>query len=269
MICLLISTTTLKAERDTLMTGATVTTAESFERGGGIAVWRRIADAIEAEIAAGNMAQGDKLPTEATLAQRFGVNRHTVRRALAALAADGVVESTRGSGTFVGSARIPYPIGPSTRFSAIMTAEGHVAGAELIGAETVAASRVVAEALEIGEGAPVLQVKLKRLSDGMPVSLGTSFLPLPRFAGFPEALRAQGAVTPALKACGVQDYSRRETRISARLATGAEAATLQLEAERIVLMATGLNVDDAGVPIQFTEALFAASRIELVVGSAI
>ncbi len=64
------------------------------------AIWTSIAEALTADIGAGRYGPGDKLPTEAELSVRFGVNRHTVRRALAALADDGLVHSRRGSGVF-------------------------------------------------------------------------------------------------------------------------------------------------------------------------
>lgn len=250
----------MAARRDVGMTGQTV------QRGEGIAVWRRIADLIEAEIGARGLGTGAKLPTEAELSARFGVNRHTVRRALAALADAGVVEATRGSGTFVGRPRIPYPIGPRTRFTAIMAAEGHTAGAELVGSGEVAADARIATRLGLMLGAPVLLVRMKRFSDGAPVSLGTSFFPLPRFAGFVEAFRQTGAVTPALAACGVADYRRRETRVTARVASADEARDLALDGDRILIVTESVNVDAAGTPIQATDAQFAADRIELVVG---
>ncbi|HHB81205.1 MAG TPA: GntR family transcriptional regulator, partial [Aliiroseovarius sp.] len=48
-------------------------------------IWKAIAETLAAEIARGHYAPGAKLPTEAQLARRFGVNRHTVRRATADL----------------------------------------------------------------------------------------------------------------------------------------------------------------------------------------
>jgi GntR family transcriptional regulator, phosphonate transport system regulatory protein len=259
----------LARRRDTLMTGTGSDGSEALARGGGIAVWRRIADSIEAEIAGRGLDAGTRLPTEAELSQRFRVNRHTVRRALAALAADGVVEAARGSGTFVRRPRIPYPIGPHTRFTAIMNREGHVAGSELIEHAERTADAEAARRLAIAPGAPVLRVRMKRFSDGVPVSVGTSLFPLPRFAGFVEAFLQTGAVTPALARCGVPDYRRLQTRVAARAASPAEAAELALDAaERILLVTESVNVDGQGVPIQATEALFAAARIELVVGEA-
>ncbi|MEO8884271.1 MAG: GntR family transcriptional regulator, partial [Devosia sp.] len=78
---------------------------------GGVALWRQIADAIRLDIVGGKLNEGDKLAGELPLAERFGVNRHTVRRALAVLAEEGVVRAEHGRGTFVNEARrLSYPI---------------------------------------------------------------------------------------------------------------------------------------------------------------
>ena len=64
-------------------------------------LWRQIAQQIEKEIRDRTLHPGDKLPTEWELTERFGVNRHTIRRALSALAEAGVVRAEQGRGTFV------------------------------------------------------------------------------------------------------------------------------------------------------------------------
>src|SRR5258708_39639930 len=84
------------------MTKASATEESLF---GGIAMWRRIADAIRLDIVGGKLARGDRLPGEISLAERFAVNRHTVRRALAARAQEGVVRGEQGGRTFVDQAR--------------------------------------------------------------------------------------------------------------------------------------------------------------------
>ncbi|NVK60473.1 MAG: GntR family transcriptional regulator, partial [Rhodobacteraceae bacterium] len=43
-------------------------------------IWKSIAEELEGEIGRGLYRAGDKLPTEAELSSRFGVNRHTARR---------------------------------------------------------------------------------------------------------------------------------------------------------------------------------------------
>jgi GntR family transcriptional regulator, transcriptional repressor for pyruvate dehydrogenase complex len=65
----------------------------------------RVAAAIRAQIAAGQVHDGDRLPTEMILSARFGVSRSVVREAIASLRSDGVVRSRQGVGTFVISPR--------------------------------------------------------------------------------------------------------------------------------------------------------------------
>ncbi|HTN11112.1 MAG TPA: GntR family transcriptional regulator [Acetobacteraceae bacterium] len=67
----------------------------------GVALWRQIANALEAEIAAATLAPGARLPTEAQLAARFAVNRHTVRRALEEMSRNGLIRVEQGRGSFV------------------------------------------------------------------------------------------------------------------------------------------------------------------------
>lgn len=241
--------------------------ASALYRGKGVTAWRMIADEIEADIAVLRLPPGERLPTEAQLAARFGVNRHTVRRAIASLAERGLLKAAQGRGTFVENWPLSYPIGPRTRFSENVARERHQPGGELLRAEEIPATPVIAHALSIPAAAPVVAVSTRRFADGTPISCGIIHLPLPRFAGFAAAYRRNGAVTPALAACGVADYRRLETRIAARSASAEEAALLDLAAGRVVLAVTSINVDDNQVPIEFGNTVFAADRVELLVAS--
>jgi DNA-binding FadR family transcriptional regulator len=72
---------------------------------------RRLADILYGQlleqIMEGALVRGQKLPTENDLCQAFGASRPVVRQALMRLQADGLVESRRGSGTYL--ARTPSP----------------------------------------------------------------------------------------------------------------------------------------------------------------
>lgn len=63
--------------------------------------YMRVAQAIEADIAAGLLRAGDKLPAERALAEQYGVAYSTVRRCMEELRKRGVVESIWGKGTFI------------------------------------------------------------------------------------------------------------------------------------------------------------------------
>ena len=62
-------------------------------------LWQQLADLLRGRIEHGELT--GRLEAETSLAQHYGVSRDTVRRALADLARDGLIQSTRGRGTFV------------------------------------------------------------------------------------------------------------------------------------------------------------------------
>lgn len=62
---------------------------------------RRIRSAIEAKILSGEWPPGTRIPTETELAASYGCARMTVNKALSELAADGLIERRRKSGSVV------------------------------------------------------------------------------------------------------------------------------------------------------------------------
>ena len=56
-----------------------------IERGRGVALWNQISGILAADILKGQLRQGEQLPSAQEQAARFNENRHTVRRAIAAL----------------------------------------------------------------------------------------------------------------------------------------------------------------------------------------
>jgi DNA-binding FadR family transcriptional regulator len=63
--------------------------------------YEQVADLLAADIRAGRLAPGERLPSERDLARRLEVGRASVREAIAALQVAGLVETRPGSGTFV------------------------------------------------------------------------------------------------------------------------------------------------------------------------
>ncbi|MEM7189778.1 MAG: GntR family transcriptional regulator, partial [Pseudomonadota bacterium] len=61
-------------------------------------IWQQIRGTLTSEISEGRYPAGARLPSEAALAARFGVNRHTVRRALSDMSDAGLVHARRGAG---------------------------------------------------------------------------------------------------------------------------------------------------------------------------
>ncbi|UWQ58961.1 phosphonate metabolism transcriptional regulator PhnF [Leisingera caerulea] len=229
-------------------------------------VWKSIAIALTDDIAQGRYETGGKLPAEAQLSARFGVNRHTVRRALADMAAQGLVHSRRGAGVFVAAKPTDYPIGKRVRFHQNLAREGRIPAKKLLTLETRAAGLREAEALELQAGDPVLVYDGLSLADGQPIALAQAVFPAGLLPGLHEALEEDSSITESLKRCGVEDYTRRETRIAAKLATATQALHLQISEGAPILRTTSVSVDTNGTPIEFGRTWFAGDRVTLTVG---
>ncbi len=83
----------------------------------GLTIYYQIAEALSEQIKTGVYKTGDFLPTEKQLAAFFGVNRHTVRRAVENLIDQGLVNRIHGRGSRVISAPITYHIHHKTQFT--------------------------------------------------------------------------------------------------------------------------------------------------------
>lgn len=238
---------------------------KSDERGG-VALWRRIADDIRLDIIGGKLERDERLPTEAALAARFDANRHTVRRALAVLAEEGVVRAEQGRGTFVNEARrLSYRIGKRTRFSEGLAGQTRDAHGDLLSSRHEAASANVARGLAIRPGARVIRLETLSYADGKPLSRGSSWFPYQRFQEIESIYAETGSITQSLARLGVVDYSRHSTRISARYATPEEIRDTRLVPGTVMLVTEIVDVDADDLPIQYALTRFPADRLELVV----
>lgn len=239
----------------------------AMERGNGVALWRQIADRIRQGIAEGAFPQGGRLPGETALADRFGINRHTVRGAIAALVQEGVLRAEQGRGTFIEHApRVSYALGRRTRFSTNLEGQAQEAGGRLLAHATMAADARIAAALAVAPATTVIRLDTLSEADGRAISRATHWFDAGRFPDIVADYAATGSITAAFARGGVADYVRRSTTISARHADGAALADLKLSAGAIVLVAVAINDDMQGRPVQFSETLFAADRVEMVVG---
>lgn len=242
-------------------------TDQVISRGEGIAVWRQIAEDIASDIRSGKYKSGSRMPTETRLAETYGVNRHTLRRAVSELARLGLVEAAPRRGTFVTASRIDYPIRQQTRFSENVAAAGRDPGGKLLSAIITTAPPEMAAWLAIAEQAEVVQLELIRSANQLPVCWSFMWFPADRFQRLPKAVERFGSITKALEFIGIKNYRRKFTRVSARPAKAKERAMLQLDRGSCILIAESLNVDAHGEPIQASLTLFSAHFVQLTVES--
>ena len=231
----------------------------------GVALWRQVADGIERAIADHRFAVGERLPGETEIAETYRVNRHTVRRALAALAERGLVRAERGSGTYVEAPRLAYPLRSRTRFSEIVGAGGREPRGQLIAASQEPAKGDVARQLGLKAGVPVIRIESLRLADRAPICVSTTWLSAGRFPDAGSVFAAARSMTRLLAHYGIRDYRRGSTRITAAIADATDAARLDLALGRPVLVVDSTDIGLAGEPLVTKRSRFAAERVEFVV----
>jgi len=240
--------------------------AGQVQRQTGVALWRQIADRIRQAISAGAYDETGMVPPETVLAAQFGVNRHTVRSAIAALAQEGIVRAVQGRGTLIERReRLNFPISRRTRFTQGLGDQAREMQGLLLSSAEEPAAKDIAQRLGLPSGAPVLRLEALRKADGRPVSRSSSWFPAERFRGIDAAFRQTGSITAAYKMLGVSDYLRVSTEITATHADAGDLSDLALSPGAIVLVTTALNADPDGVPIQYSVSRFPADTVQFTI----
>ena len=236
-------------------------------RRSGLAVWKQIADTLSTEIRDRAFTEAGRLPSESELAARFGVNRHTLRQAVAALQVDGLVRIEPGRGTFVQHELLDYALSRRTRFTENLQRQGLLPSKQLLAAREMPAPERAAQQLKLDKGATVLRVEMLDEANDRPIALASAYYPAERFAGLLEMLGGGTGTTEILSHFGVQDYVRAESRITTQMPSAETARLLRQPVTRPVLCVECLDVDMAGRPIKYGETVFCGDSVQLVVSA--
>jgi GntR family phosphonate transport system transcriptional regulator len=228
-------------------------------------VYVQIAEELRQHIHQGVYQVGDKLPTELQLAERFDVNRHTLRQAIALLKQEGLLRVDQGRGTFVAAQTIRYPIGERVRYNEALKASGRAARFRILRATEISADAAIAEALELQIGDPVALIDRLSFADGQPISIGSGYFPLTLLPNLLQHTDSMQSVSELLRQVYGCDHLRRSTRISARLVKPQDARWLELPLNQPILYAESINVDQHGRVIEYGITRFRGDRMELVV----
>jgi GntR family transcriptional regulator len=144
---------------------------------GAVPLYAQVEATLATDIGEGRLMPGSQLAPEASLSERFGVSRPTVRQAIQRLIQRGMVEIRRGKGTFVAAPKLTQPLTALTSFVEDMLAAGRSPTARVVDKKVVLATAVVARQLDLREGDQVVRIRRVRLADGAPVSFDETYLP--------------------------------------------------------------------------------------------
>lgn len=234
----------------------------ALQRSGGEAIYSQIARLLREEIAS-YFSPGECLPSENELAERFGVNRHTIRRAIEDLIAAGLLERRHGKGTFVLDGPADYILGSATRFTENIELLGKTPSNRILRKLTIPARGGVARRLQLAEGEPIVWIESLRMADERPICVISHFLPQ---RVFPDLLAEYhgGSLHEHLALHHGLVLRRVESLVSAALPQGDDASLLGMPQSQPVLRVKSVNVSDRdGTPIEYALTRFRADRIQL------
>ena len=225
---------------------------------------RRVYLLLHSEIAGGALQPGAALPGEHKLAERYGVSRVTIRRALDALAQDGLIEKRAGSGSIVRSPTrntqtIAADIANLMPQLARMAAKTE---ARLLAFSYQPAGAQIAAALGLDAGATVQRAVRVRLIDGRPFSYLTTHVPEAVARSYSEADLATKPLYALLELSGVRIESAQQS-VSAALASPEVAQALDMATGSALLSLERVVRDETGRCIEHLSAHYRPDRFHL------
>lgn len=227
--------------------------------------YRQLADLLREAIDGGEYGPGSTLPSEPELAERFGVSRPTVNRAVSILRVEGLVKVERGRGTIVReipeihrNAIARYERSARERAGAHGAFDGEIRAMGMTPRSDTVVERVtpppaVAEALGLPSGEANVIVRRRRMyANDVPVQLAPSYIPADIAEGTPlaEVDSGPGGIISRFADLGYAQTRITET-IRVRRASDEEQAFLRLEDDQpvIEIWHTGWTADNRAVEV--------------------
>ncbi len=220
-------------------------------------LYLQLVDVLRREIA--DKHAGERIESEPALAERFGVSRFTVARAVEILVAEGLIRRRQGLGSFVAPPPLRRQPSYLASFTEAVEAQGRVATHRLLAfGETP-----WREDLPYEENEELVTLDRLRLVDNIPTALHASVLPaaLTRRLGLTRKLAAAPyfSLYRLFAASGLA-VARGVEALRARAASPRESELLELGEAQVVMEVTRSSYDASGALLDFVHAVYDARR---------
>jgi GntR family transcriptional regulator len=211
-------------------------------------------------IARDGLQPGDALPGELRMCEQYGISRTVVRQALAQLEHEGLVERVKGKGTFVARPRTSESLVHTLvgLYDEVDRRGGHVRS-DVLRHEREEADDLVAAALEVPVGSPVVALERLRHVDGDAWSLSTTWMPESVGAVTFGADLQEGSLYRLLAENGIR-ATHGVRSAEATVATHEQARLLGVSAGAALLRLRSVSRDESGRPIEFFIAYHRGDR---------
>lgn len=210
-----------------------------------------------------SMPPGSPIPTERSLAAEFDVSRTTVRQALAELTVEGRLLRVQGKGTFAATPKVAQRL-HLTSYTEEARAQGRHPTSQLLEIVEQPADDDLASLLGTTTTAGVLRMRRLRLTDGEPMAIEATHLPLSRFSGLAALVESGASLYEVLREHYGLELGHAEETIETALASPEEAELLRSEVGLPMLLLTRHSFDADGRPVEWARAIYRGDRYKLV-----
>lgn len=219
-----------------------------LDRSSPVPLYFQVSRQLEQAIESGDLPAGFRLDNEISLADRFGLSRPTMRRAIQELVDKGLLVRKRGVGTQVVHGRVRREVELTSLYDDLARTHQNPE-TRVLHQALEPASVEVAEELGLEVGAPVLGLERLRLAQGEPLAVLRNWLPESVIDHSAADFEAEG-LYQLMRARGVHMRVARQ-RIGARGATAQEAKLLGERKNAPLLTMQRATFDDFGRAVEW------------------
>lgn len=228
-----------------------------LDRSSPVPLYYQVARCLEDAIQGGRLAQGDRLANEVDLAQRLGLSRPTVNRAIQELVSKGMVVRRRGVGTQVVGTGVRRPLRLTSLYDDLLRTEQQPETAVLSLDMTIPTQERL-EQLGLEAGDAVVALERVRSAGGRPLAFMRNWLPADLAGELSVAALESGGLYEFLRSRGVHPHIA-DQRIGAKVASPEDVEHLGLAEGAAVLTMQRTAYDDSGRVIEFGSHVYDAS----------
>jgi GntR family transcriptional regulator len=205
---------------------------------------------------------GQPLPPERVLAQEFGVSRSTVRQAITDMVAAGLVQRQHGSGTYPVSPKVELPLRLAS-YTRDVSDQGLRPTSRIVSMRKVKADAAAAAALGIDVGTKVWRLERLRLTDGSPLAVERSHLPVDRFPELGKHMKDDTSLYRTLEDEYRITVTRAVQTVETAMASPEQYRLLEADSAAPVLVLTRTTYDQRGVPVEYVLSTYRGDRCRL------
>nr|HID12237.1 GntR family transcriptional regulator [Anaerolineae bacterium] len=229
-----------------------------------VPLYVQIAESLLDRIESGDLAPGDRLPSERSLSEMLSVNRMTLRRALRMLETRGLLIRRRGDGTYVAEPKIERQAAKLVPFTRGMQRRGYVPGVKVITFERRPVEASVARELSLPVSTPVYYIRRLRLINQEPVMLERVTIPVHRFPDLERYDLAERSIYEVMETEYGVSISRARQSLEPVIATEYEAELLGVKPGAPLMLERRLGFDQDDQPVEYGKDLYRGDRFRFV-----